>query len=301
MASRWDVERALMWSNLRPLARFVVLAVATKANAETGIVPPEHTPSLATLADMTGLAKSSVAKELAYLDKLAWVKRSAPSRGGRYGRTEYAINVGRQDPDRRSCPPHGHLDADVRHTDNADEPSCPPHGQTGVRDTDTSNESVEETAVHEQSATRTSPPDGHATTTTNQKTTTKETSPPKKPRVKVRDIPRPDVDELCQRLADWMIKNECKPPTISQEWRDEARRMLDIDKRDFTKAMNLLDWCQKSVFWRGNIESMPTFREKYDKLRLQALAEHEAKKSGRNYDGPYGDTKSERDYSKGTL
>lgn len=82
-----------------------------------------------------------------------------------------------------------------------------------------------------------------------------------------------DAEALCHRLAELMIANECKPPTITQHWRDEARRLLDIDGRDFDKAMALLEWCQHDSFWKTHILSMPKFREKYDQLRLRAVTE----------------------------
>jgi len=99
--------------------------------------------------------------------------------------------------------------------------------------------------------------------------------PGKPKRAKKPEPPRADVDALCQRLAELMVANECKPPTISDEWRRETRLMLDRDGRDFDKAMALLEWSQNDPFWKGNIHSMPTFRAQYDKLRQKANAEWE--------------------------
>lgn len=87
---------------------------------------------------------------------------------------------------------------------------------------------------------------------------------------------RNDVDALCNRLVELMIENECKPPTISEAWRTEARLLLDKDGRDFTKAMALLEWSQNDIFWKTNILSLPTFRKQYEQLRLKANAEWEA-------------------------
>lgn len=81
---------------------------------------------------------------------------------------------------------------------------------------------------------------------------------------------RADIDALCDRLAKLIIDNGSKPPTIGKAWRDAARLMLDKDGRDFDKAMRLIEWSQAHQFWKSNILSMPTFREKYDQLRLQA-------------------------------
>lgn len=82
--------------------------------------------------------------------------------------------------------------------------------------------------------------------------------------------PRADVERLCRRLSEKMVENGCKEPTITTSWRDSARRLLDTDQRPFDEAMRLIDWCQQDNFWKGNIRSLPTFREKYDQLRLKA-------------------------------
>lgn len=87
---------------------------------------------------------------------------------------------------------------------------------------------------------------------------------------------RDDVDAVCQRLRDWMIQNEAKTPTITKEWRRQARLMFDKDKRELSKALNLIDWCQRDTFWMSNIHSIPTFREKYDKLAMRAREEWRA-------------------------
>lgn len=85
--------------------------------------------------------------------------------------------------------------------------------------------------------------------------------------------PRPDVEALCQKLADHIVSNGGKRPNITKRWRDDARLLLDRDGRDHTEAMRVLDWSQASTFWKANILSMPKFREKYDQLRLQAEAD----------------------------
>lgn len=94
----------------------------------------------------------------------------------------------------------------------------------------------------------------------------------------VADEPRPDVLHLCNLLADLIEENGSKRPTVGKTWLDAARLMIDKDRREPAKAENLIRWCQASSFWRGNILSMPKFRDQYDTLRLQALREHEEKK-----------------------
>jgi hypothetical protein len=80
---------------------------------------------------------------------------------------------------------------------------------------------------------------------------------------------RPDVSRLCNLLADLIEGNGSKRPTIGKGWHDSARLMIDADKRPLAEIVSLIQWAQADSFWRGNILSMPKFRDKYDTLRLQ--------------------------------
>ena len=84
------------------------------------------------------------------------------------------------------------------------------------------------------------------------------------------DVPREDVARLCAHLADRIEANGSKRPTITKGWRTAARLMLDKDGRTEQAVHKAIDWCQNSEFWRANVMSMPTLREKFDTLRLQA-------------------------------
>lgn len=92
-------------------------------------------------------------------------------------------------------------------------------------------------------------------------------------------VPTPDAP-LSQLLARLITENDPdhKPTTIGKEWAVEEDRMLRIDGRDPEKAANLIRWCQSNQFWRKNIKSMPTFREKYARLHQDAVDEWEGKK-----------------------
>lgn len=102
-------------------------------------------------------------------------------------------------------------------------------------------------------------------------------APAKKPgRPKKPKVDRPDVDALCNRLVELMDKRGCRTPNITDRWRDAARLLLDNDRIKgvpirFEKAMEVLEWSQVDDFWNNNIHSMPTFREKFDKLHGKAL------------------------------
>jgi hypothetical protein len=96
---------------------------------------------------------------------------------------------------------------------------------------------------------------------------------------------REDVQGLCELLATLIEANGSKRPKINKTWTDSARRMVDLDDREPERAANLMRWSQANTFWRKNILSMPTFREKYDQLRLAALEDWEKNKAGASPDG----------------
>lgn len=96
------------------------------------------------------------------------------------------------------------------------------------------------------------------------------------------DAEREDVERLCKHLADRVESNGSKRPTIGKTWRDAARLMLDRDQRTELQIHAAIDWCQNDEFWRANVMSMPTLRQKYDQLRLKAQQE-QGKGSGRPF------------------
>lgn len=79
MTTRWEVERAVLRSDLKAPARLIMLVLCSVSKAETAVVPREHTPSLSMLADLTGLSRRSVADHLNVLEAGRWVIRSRPS------------------------------------------------------------------------------------------------------------------------------------------------------------------------------------------------------------------------------
>jgi len=81
----------------------------------------------------------------------------------------------------------------------------------------------------------------------------------------------PEASRLCQILSDLIVANGSKKPTVSEAWLTEARRLLTLDKRPFDEAERVLRWSQADQFWKGNVLSMPKFREKYDQLRLASM------------------------------
>ncbi|MCI2421487.1 hypothetical protein MOQ72_29040 [Saccharopolyspora sp. K220] len=84
---------------------------------------------------------------------------------------------------------------------------------------------------------------------------------------------RLDVEQLCSHMLDRLTANGVRA-SITKQWRDDARRLLDNDKRDLHQALRLIDWATAHRFWSANIHSIPKFRKQYDKLRMQAEREN---------------------------
>lgn len=247
MATRWEVEKAVLWSDLEPLARLIVLALLAKAEAESAVIPAEHSPSLSTLHQMTGVARSSVKDWLNALEDAGWVKRTRRLRGRHADRTTYALLIGAQTATKRSRMSNsGRPPGDLGR--NAAYPPRPPDGLGVGRQTD-----------------KPRPPHGHASNQEPQpKTTTKTT------RRSIADAERRDVEKVCEHLADRIEGNGSKRPTITDAWRTSARLLIDKDHRTVDQIVKAIDWCQDDDFWRGNVLSMPKLRAKYDQLRLAA-------------------------------
>jgi hypothetical protein len=80
-----------------------------------------------------------------------------------------------------------------------------------------------------------------------------------------------EASNLCDLMATLIEENGSKRPKVTSTWLTEAERIYRLDKRPPDEIERVLRWSQADEFWRGNILSMPTFRAKYDRLRLAAL------------------------------
>ncbi|GAA4928929.1 hypothetical protein GCM10023224_05370 [Streptomonospora halophila] len=81
---------------------------------------------------------------------------------------------------------------------------------------------------------------------------------------------RDDAQRLCEHLQERIVANGSKKPTITNDWLNAARLLLDADGRTEEQVHAAIDWCQNDDFWMANIQSMPKLRKQYDTLRLQA-------------------------------
>ncbi len=73
---RIDIERALVASDEPPVARHILLTMLIRADWETGVIPPEFTPSLTILQAETGLSRVTLATHLSGLESRGWLLRN---------------------------------------------------------------------------------------------------------------------------------------------------------------------------------------------------------------------------------
>ncbi len=94
-------------------------------------------------------------------------------------------------------------------------------------------------------------------------------------------VPAEEEPPLCALLADEIQRNDPngKRPRVTASWVAAEDRMLRLDERNPDEARALIQWCQRDQFWRGNILSMPKFREKYPQLFMAASRDQQAGKS----------------------
>lgn len=261
MTTKWEINRAVRASSLPAPSRLIMLTLSDIAEAGTAEIPERRTPSLTVLARETGLGRSTVAEHLASLESGGWLKRVRPDVAAariRGDRTCYRMTLPKgtkvvQEPDYLVQEPDG---------------GSPGAGLGVVQEPD-----------------QPSPGAGHIKNDLDYQYNQDDPSPPKaakasaKKRLPKVQPTRLDVERVCKHLAERIeAEGVFKRPTINQEWRDEARRLIDLDKRTEQQIITCIDWATRNRFWRKNIRSMATLREKYG--RLQADAEDERAKNG---------------------
>lgn len=85
--------------------------------------------------------------------------------------------------------------------------------------------------------------------------------------------PRPDVERVCQHLAEVIEKGGGKKPRITKTWRNDVRLLLDVDDVTADQAIAAIDWAHADNFWNAHILSPGKLRAKYETLRRQAQAQ----------------------------
>lgn len=78
-----------------------------------------------------------------------------------------------------------------------------------------------------------------------------------------------------------------------QSWADDCRKILEIDKVDKSLVRDVIDWVTKHEFWKTNILSAKTLRDKMGSLAIKMKSERKgASNNGRNEQGDGGNTVS---------
>lgn len=81
---------------------------------------------------------------------------------------------------------------------------------------------------------------------------------------------RDDVEAVCQHMAASVQARTGRAPRVTQQWRTQARLMIDRDGRSVEEVTRIIDWVDGNDFWRANVLSVPKLRQKFDTLRLQS-------------------------------
>lgn len=96
MPGRFEFERAIRRSDLPPLSRLLALTIATWANANTGIIAPQHQPSQSVLLQATGMGKGTFLTHRKTLEKDGWIKYGGDgtvSRSRGRGQNGYSLHI----------------------------------------------------------------------------------------------------------------------------------------------------------------------------------------------------------------
>jgi hypothetical protein len=75
---------------------------------------------------------------------------------------------------------------------------------------------------------------------------------------------------LCNLLADLMVGNGVKRPTISGKWVGDIDKLIRIDEKTVEQVEAAIRWSQADSFWSSNIHSPAALRKQYEKMKLQA-------------------------------
>ena len=90
------------------------------------------------------------------------------------------------------------------------------------------------------------------------------------------------VDALCAQLATHVVEVAGgSPPGYGKAWRRECRLMLDKDGWTVEQVAFAIRWLagptKDAIFWKTNVLSMPTLREKMRVISAAIKAEKEAR------------------------
>jgi hypothetical protein len=81
------------------------------------------------------------------------------------------------------------------------------------------------------------------------------------------------IIELCNRLAEAVRANGHKVGAVGKTWWSACDRLVRLDGYSLEQIDWMIRWATSNEFWAANIRSMPTLREKFSTLVLQAKRE----------------------------
>jgi hypothetical protein len=94
VATRFDIERAVLASTLPPGCRHLMHVLCVRIDAEAGLILPSYQPSLTDLARDTGRNRRTIMRYLDVLEYRGWVIRTRPATQlarQLHRRTQYAL------------------------------------------------------------------------------------------------------------------------------------------------------------------------------------------------------------------
>jgi hypothetical protein len=244
----WEYSKATL------AARLVLLAIADNAGDDGA----KAYPSVATIARKARVGERTVQESIAKLVKLGELE--VIYNGGPHGANRYRVIMNPEPPREIRTPAES---APLENGDSSSQVSSSDWCEFGT---------PAESAPPQNSA-RT--PAGSAPEPSLNRPAEVTTSP-------LPSDVRPDIERLCEHLADRIEANGSKRPKVGKAWRTACRLLLDADHRTEGQVWKAIDWCQNDEFWRANILSMPALRKQYDTLRLKAQAQQKDHARGVN-------------------
>ena len=91
-----------------------------------------------------------------------------------------------------------------------------------------------------------------------------------------------DSDEM--KLVEFFVQeiqknsSDFKTPNL-QNWCDEMRKIIELDKRDKSEISKLIRWVQSDDFEKANVLSPTKLRKRYDALKIKMLTPTKKKES----------------------
>lgn len=82
--------------------------------------------------------------------------------------------------------------------------------------------------------------------------------------------PREDVEEVAAEMAASVERRTSRKPAITKAWRDDIRRLIDIDGVTVSDAIAAIRWAEQDDFWAPNILSPKKLRKHYQTMSLKA-------------------------------